>query len=77
VSEGRLLLTADLDFSNALRFAPGTHPGIIVVRLPADWSAQLLAERAAAAIEDAGPERLSGTIAIIEATRTRIFGPPS
>ena len=33
-SEGRLLVTQDLDFSDVRRFAPGTHHGILLVRLP-------------------------------------------
>ncbi len=31
--EGRFLNTQDLDFSDARRFAPGTHRGILLVRL--------------------------------------------
>jgi hypothetical protein len=30
---GRFLITQDLDFSDARRFAPGTHAGLLVVRL--------------------------------------------
>jgi len=33
-SEGRLLVTQDLDFSDVRRFAPGTHCGLLLVRLP-------------------------------------------
>jgi predicted nuclease of predicted toxin-antitoxin system len=33
-AEDRLLVTQDLDFSDARRFAPGTHSGILLVRLP-------------------------------------------
>lgn len=29
-----IVVSGDLDFSNALRFPPGTHPGIVVARLP-------------------------------------------
>ena len=32
-SEGRFFITQDLDFSDLRRFAPGTHPGIMLVRL--------------------------------------------
>lgn len=32
-SEGRLLITQDLDFSDTRRFQPGTHPGLLLVRL--------------------------------------------
>jgi len=31
---GRFLITQDLDFSDARAFAPGTHHGILLVRLP-------------------------------------------
>ena len=31
--EGRFLITQDLDFSDARTFAPGTHHGIVLVRL--------------------------------------------
>jgi len=33
-SEQRLLVTQDLDFSDTRLFAPGTHHGIVLVRLP-------------------------------------------
>jgi predicted nuclease of predicted toxin-antitoxin system len=29
----RFLITQDLDFSDARRFAPGTHPGLLLIRL--------------------------------------------
>lgn len=32
-SEGRFLITQDLDFSDTRQFAPGTHAGILLVRL--------------------------------------------
>lgn len=32
--EGRMLVTCDLDFSDARTFAPGSHSGIFLVRLP-------------------------------------------
>ena len=31
---GRFFITQDLDFSDARAFAPGTHHGILLVRLP-------------------------------------------
>jgi len=31
--EGRMLLTIDLDFADIARFAPGSHPGIVVIRV--------------------------------------------
>lgn len=32
-SEGRFLITQDLDFSDTRQFAPGTHAGLLLVRL--------------------------------------------
>lgn len=32
-AEGRFLITQDLDFSDTRTFAPGSHPGILLVRL--------------------------------------------
>lgn len=32
-SNGRFLITQDLDFSDMRRYQPGTHPGILLVRL--------------------------------------------
>jgi predicted nuclease of predicted toxin-antitoxin system len=31
---GRFLVTQDLDFSDARKYAPGTHHGLMLVRLP-------------------------------------------
>jgi predicted nuclease of predicted toxin-antitoxin system len=31
--EGRILITQDLDFSDSRRFTPGTHHGVVLVRL--------------------------------------------
>lgn len=32
-AEGRFLITQDLDFSDTRQFAPGTHAGLLLVRL--------------------------------------------
>jgi Domain of unknown function (DUF5615) len=39
---GRFLITQDLDFSDARTFAPGTHHGILLVRLPQPGRVALL-----------------------------------
>lgn len=33
-AEGRVLVTQDLDFSDVRRFVPGTHAGLVLLRLP-------------------------------------------
>jgi predicted nuclease of predicted toxin-antitoxin system len=50
-SEGRFLITQDLDFSDTRRFAPGTHPGLLLLRLR-EPGAQALAAAVAAVATD-------------------------
>jgi hypothetical protein len=33
-THGRFLITQDLDFSDARKYAPGLHHGVLLVRLP-------------------------------------------
>ncbi len=33
---GRFFITQDLDFSDIRRFVPGTHPGLLLARVPQD-----------------------------------------
>ncbi len=33
-ADGRFLVTQDVDFSDARKYAPGTHHGLLLVRLP-------------------------------------------
>ena len=72
-AEGRVLVAADLDFANALRFPPGSHPGIVILRVPDDWGSRARAERLMAGLEETGAARIQGAIVIIEPARTRVF----
>ncbi len=38
---GRFLVTLDMDFSDARRFAAGTHHGVLVIRLPDDEQSRI------------------------------------
>jgi predicted nuclease of predicted toxin-antitoxin system len=40
--EGRTLITQDLDFSDGRRFTPGTHHGVVLVRLHAPSGSRLV-----------------------------------
>ncbi|MBV9265733.1 MAG: DUF5615 family PIN-like protein [Acidobacteriaceae bacterium] len=46
-SGGRLLITQDLDFSDMRRFVPGTHAGLLLVRLAQPGRDALVARVAA------------------------------
>lgn len=75
VAEDRVVVAADLDFANALRFPPGTHPGVLVLRVPDEWGANRRAERLLAGLSEIDAERLRGSIAVVEPGRIRIFSP--
>lgn len=70
--EGRFLITQDLDFSDARRFAPGTHCGILLVRLR-EPSRQALIERVERLFgdEDAGQWERSYVVATDRKVRVR------
>jgi predicted nuclease of predicted toxin-antitoxin system len=68
-----IVVSGDLDFSNALRFPPGSHPGIVVARLPDVLSPDDMASLIVTAIDALGAD-LNGAIVIVEPTRTRVFG---
>jgi|ERR1017187_4235891 predicted nuclease of predicted toxin-antitoxin system len=56
--EGRVLITQDLDFSDARKFVPGTHHGIVLIRLRSPSRTSL--ERRTSSLECIGsdPPRL-------------------
>jgi predicted nuclease of predicted toxin-antitoxin system len=69
----RIVVSGDLDFANALRFPPGSHPGIIVVRFPDVVAPAAVGEAVVAAIAKVERE-LAGAITIIDPIRIRVFG---
>jgi predicted nuclease of predicted toxin-antitoxin system len=50
-TEGRFLITQDLDFSNIHQFSPGTHAGLLLVRLREPGAHALLNAISAVATE--------------------------
>lgn len=69
-SEGRILLTLDLDFANIQAYPPHEHPGIIVLRLKRQDRATVVAymRRIAAALEHRSP---AGELWVVENNRIR------
>lgn len=53
-AEGRFLITQDLDFSDTRRFAPGTHAGLLLLRLREPGAQALAAAVTAIAGDIAG-----------------------
>jgi predicted nuclease of predicted toxin-antitoxin system len=74
--EQRALVTFDLDFSNILRYPPGHHAGIIVLRL-SDQAHSTAARAIQRVVELVDQESVAGTLWIVEDTRVRIHGTSS
>ena len=74
-SEGRCLVTLDLDFSNPLQFPPEQYGGIIVLRLPKQPSGQdiIACLKTLIAAVPAGTD-LSGSLRIVSKGRVREYG---
>jgi predicted nuclease of predicted toxin-antitoxin system len=73
--EGRVVITLDLDFSDERCFPPGTHPGIIVLRLPF-LGVPTVRFVIVNFLRTADLQSLVGAICIIELHRTRIRSAP-
>jgi predicted nuclease of predicted toxin-antitoxin system len=73
-AEGRLLMTQDLDFSDIRRFKPGTHPGIVLIRLNHPSRAKLL-ERMKQILSDEDLETWAGCFVVIGNARLRMIRP--
>jgi predicted nuclease of predicted toxin-antitoxin system len=70
------IITADKDFANALRFPPGTHQGIIVVRIPDEQPTQAVLDELRRTLTELEGGELAGLLVIVERGRTRIRRPP-
>jgi predicted nuclease of predicted toxin-antitoxin system len=74
VSEGRFLITLDLDFSDIRRFQPGSHPGILLLRVRSkSRGAVLVALRRVLAEQRL--EELRGCLAVADEDLTRVRRP--
>ncbi|HLA80651.1 MAG TPA: DUF5615 family PIN-like protein [Thermoleophilia bacterium] len=70
-----VLVTADKGFSNVVAYAPGTHAGLIVVRVPNELPTQRVNEELLRALSGLQGETLQGLLGIVEVGRTRIRRP--
>lgn len=70
-----VLVTADKGFANILRYPPGTHASIIVVRVPDDPPTQRLNQELLRALKALEGQALTGLLVIVEVGRVRILYP--
>lgn len=69
------LVTADKGFANVLSYPPGTHAGIIVLRVPNELPTRHVNIQRLRALADLEGEDLRGLLVIAEVGRTRIRRP--
>jgi len=71
--EGRVMVTLDLDFADIRTFRPGTHPGIIVIRL-IDQSKPRCLDAVKRIIVTPTSESIEGRLWIVDQRAIRIRG---
>ncbi|MBA3473137.1 MAG: DUF5615 family PIN-like protein [Rubrobacter sp.] len=72
-SEGRALVTLDLDFSNVLRFPPARFAGIAVLRVPNPVDLDVLYTHVRVLLRALRQRELSGRLWIVELERIREY----
>ena len=68
---GRFLVTQDLDFSDARKYAPGTHHGLLLVRLPQPGRSAL-AERVSTLFRTEAVETWKGCVVSATPRKVRV-----
>jgi predicted nuclease of predicted toxin-antitoxin system len=74
-SDGRGIVTLDLDFANPFRFPPAEHHGIAVLRAPARMSEEVLYRLLGTLIGALKTQPFEGSLWIVEDGRVRVFEP--
>jgi predicted nuclease of predicted toxin-antitoxin system len=73
-AEGRILVTQDLDFSDLRKFAPGSHHGIVLLRLSTP-SRRALTERLVELFTSQPTATWGGAFVVVTDTKIRIRRP--
>ena len=71
---GRFLITQDLDFSDVRRFQPGTHHGLLLVRLP-EAGRTMLTQRIVEIFRREDVESWAGCFAVLSWHKLRVLRP--
>jgi predicted nuclease of predicted toxin-antitoxin system len=75
-AEGRFLITQDLDFSDVREFQPGTHHGLLLVRLPGAGRLALT-HKIAEVFDREDVESWTRCFVILTPHKVRVLRPPS
>ena len=71
---GRFLITQDMDFADIKRFSPGSHHGVLLVRLR-DPGREALLQYILSALKDAVLDDWAGCFVVLTENRIRIRRP--
>jgi predicted nuclease of predicted toxin-antitoxin system len=71
---GRFLVTQDLDFADRRKFAPGTHHGLLIVRLP-DSEQWRIGDYVTAWLASPDLATWSGCFVVATPTKVRVLRP--
>ena len=71
IVRGWVLVTSDVGFASLLRSRP-RFPGMVVARLPNDWSTQAVNDAITRALEGLLAEDFTSTLRVIEPDRIRV-----
>lgn len=71
-SHNAILVTEDMDFSNVLDYPLETHHGIVVLRVPQDYSAQQKNRTLLNALKELEEQSLKSALVIVTTDRVRI-----
>ena len=74
--EGRFLITQDLDFSDVRKFQPGTHHGLLLVRLP-DAGRMALTQRILEVFGSENIELWARCFVVLSGHKLRVLRPAS
>jgi predicted nuclease of predicted toxin-antitoxin system len=73
-SEGRMLLTLDVEFADLRKYPPGSHPGIILFR-PISLGPLSVNRFIADFTKSTDLHRLAGCVAVVEPGQVRVRSP--
>jgi len=75
-SEGRILMTLDIEFGDLRKHPPGNHPGIVLFFRPRSFGPSSVNNFVEEFVRAADLEDLAGAVAIVEPGRVRVRYPP-
>lgn len=74
-TEGRMLLTLDLEFGDLPKYPPGSHPGIILFR-PRSFGPLAVNRFMKRFVRDTDLGQLNGCVVVVDPSKVRVRRPP-